>query len=231
MRDRRKAIYLRCICGIRKAQIQDRRICFLTLTTNKANAEKLSVEDRMYAVARDWNVFRTYLQQPREKGGLGLKFDFFQITTNEGYGVMHVLLIGFPFISFRKLSWLWNQIHGMGFIWISKFRGSPEEMSNYLMSQYLANQRCIFRFKMSNNFICKGFTKHWKNIKNSARDWNAEPMKKIINGYEITMYPIIYDKLKKNFTNWIKFYIKTDWALPYIPNEKDLEYVYQKVII
>jgi hypothetical protein len=216
---RRKGLYLRCICGIRKGLIQQRRICFLTLTTNSVNGRGLSQEDRMYAVSRDWNAFRTYLQGSRKKGGLGYKFDFISVVTNEGYGVMHVLIVGLPFIWIGRIARMWNQFHGMAFVYITKFKGSAERMSAYLMSQYLSEQDCLFRFKMSKNWICKSFMLYWKIIKNCSRDYCGVPM----DCYGTLVYPINRVDLISNFNLWLRYYVFTGVCLDYIPSHYDLD--------
>lgn len=212
MEKRRKGLYLRVICGVRKAQISGKRLTFITLTTNLACVEGLSEEDMMFQVSRDWHILYTVM---KEKYG---RFEFISVVTNEGNGVIHVLIAGLPFIWFGRLLRWWNTIHGMGFVWISKFRGSAQDISSYLMSQYLSKQECLFRFKMSNNWICKEFMKYWRIIKNCSRDYSKGVY---IEKFARWIYPINRVLLLSNFKTWISFYIKKGLTLEFIPNIND----------
>lgn len=204
---KRKAIYLRSISGIKKGLIQQKRICFLTLTTNKINSQGLTDEEKFQLLRRSWKGMQKTITRK------GIKIEFLTVITNEGGGVIHVLLIGLPYIWIKTLQRWWESYHGMGFVWITKFKGNAEAMSRYLMSQYLANQKCIFRFKMSNNFICPQFTKYWKIIKNCSRDITKTP-KRV---YDYTIHPINFNELKNNYELWITNYIKRGELLDYIP--------------
>lgn len=219
---RRRAIFLRVICGLRKAYFEKKRVAFLTLTTALVNAsywvedvygghwELLSDEDRMFACSRDWNIFLTTLKQQYPH----CKIETFSEVTSEGNGVVHVLIVGLPYVYWGKLWRMWKQIHGEGFVWISKFRGSVDEMSKYLMSQYLCGQASLkLYFHMSQDWICPQFIKWWDVIKFYSRDFVLGRKNEFGNWY----YPVNRAKLIDNFNDWLKYYIVNGTQVEYIP--------------
>ena len=95
----------------------------------------------------------------RKLGFKGLQY--VSIRTNEGNGVLHVLLSWRPprgvrpyrfYIPQRWLSEQWEAIHGAKVVWVARVRygeKSRRNLSRYIVSQYCANQNALVRISWS----------------------------------------------------------------------------------
>jgi hypothetical protein len=134
-----------------------------------------------------------------------------QVTTNEGNGVIHLVISGLSFVYEMRLVRMWNYYHGSQLISISCVKGTPEFISHYLMSQYLANQKCEFRFMMSRDWICKRFAYYWRIIKGCSRDRAVTVDGVTKDGFVYRYNPVIDELLIVNY----------GVVLDYIPNRYD----------
>lgn len=217
--NRRKGVYLRVICGIRKAQLQGKRVVMLNLTTNSANTQGLTVHEKMESIGKAWNQLHRILSNEFHQ------FEHYYLVTNEGNGVVHVVIVGLPFLYWKRLMRWWNYLYG-SFCWISKVRGSAEGMARYLFSQYLSNQDATVAYgRMSDNWICKKFMSYWRMLRNCSRDYvhgvcYGQP------GYPVYChdywyYPVDRDMLIVNFKSWLKYFVCTGNLLDYVPSASD----------
>lgn len=207
---RRKGVYLRSICGIRKAVYSGKRVTFLTLTTSVSTADGLTDDEKMELIGKSWHNLVTYLHQ------LYGDFETFSIITNEGHGVIHVLISGLGFVYWMRIVRLWNTIHGSQIVSIMRMKGDAERISSYLMSQYLKNQESTKAyFRMSKNWICRQFMSYWRIIKNCSRDYSKGHY---IFEFGRWHYPVDYNRLIKNFKLWIRYYIRNGERLGYVPD-------------
>jgi hypothetical protein len=143
---------------------------------------------------------------------------FFQVT-NEGNGVLHIAIAGLPFVYWKKIVRWWNVIHGSQLISIGKMYGSSEGIAGYLMTQYLANQKCTkVYFRCSSEWICSGFSRYWKMLRDCSRNWSAGIFMAQFGRW---YYPIDRDMLIINFKSWLKYYVITGKALAYVPSKYD----------
>lgn len=201
------------ICGIRKAQLQQKRIIPLTLTTSDSTAAGLNDDEKMELITKSWNSLHAALTY---KYG---EFDHFLQATNEGNGVLHIVISGLPFIYWKRIVRMWNNIHGSQLISIGKLRGTSESMAGYLMTQYLSNQHCTkIYFRSSKNWVCEHFTKYWKILRNCSRNYAAGVY---LPEYERWYYPIDKEQLIINFKQWVKYLVITGESLNYIPSKFD----------
>lgn len=201
---------MRVICGIRKALIQQKRIIMLTLTTSDSTSAGLTDDEKMQLIAKSWNSLHAALT---ERYG---QFQHFSQITNEGNGVMHIVIAGLPFVYWKRIARLWNNIHGSQVISIGKMYGSSESIAGYLMTQYLANQRCTkIYFRSSENWVCPHFMHYWKILRNCSRNWAAGIY---IHQWERWYYPIDLQQLIINFKSWVRVLALTGTALDYAPS-------------
>lgn len=201
------------ICGVRKALIQHKRIILLTLTTSDSTADGLDDDQKMELVTRSWNSLHAIMTDR-----YGEFAHFFQVT-NEGNGVLHIAIAGLPFVYWKRIVRWWNQVHGSQLISIGKMYGSSESIAGYLMTQYLANQKCTkVYFRCSENWICGNFARYWKILRNCSRKW--------ANGVFMAQwgcwcYPIDLELLIINFKKWVKYLVLTGVRLEYVPSGYD----------
>lgn len=197
MDQRRKQMYTKIRLGIQKSKMMYQRTSFLTLTTSDVVGSNLNDKDKMDLISHSFHIFLTMLKKKYKT------IETFTVITNEGNGVIHVLIRDLPFIFWKKLSRLWQYIHGSQIIYISMYRGSGKKISDYLISQYLSNQKALFRYKSSNDWLCKNFVYYWKIIRNCSRDYMSKP----INFYGNKIYPIDINRLINNFYKWFYHYL------------------------
>lgn len=210
---RRKTVYMRVICGVRKAMIQKKRIIMLTLTTGVSTADGLTEDQRMELIVKSWNSLHAALT---DRYG---NFEHFSEVTNEGNGVMHIAIYGLPFVYWKRIARLWNTIHGSQLISIGKAHGSSEGIAGYLMTQYLANQKATkVYFRSSANWVVPRFMKYWRILKNASRNYAAGVF---MVDWQRWYYPVDMDQLIINFKIWVRYLALTGRALPYVPSKYD----------
>jgi hypothetical protein len=207
---------MRVICGVRKAQLQHKRITMLTLTTSDSTAAGLTDDEKMELILKSWNTLHAILT---DKFG---EFDHFTEVTNEGNGVLHIAIAGLPFIYHKRITRLWNVIHGSQIIYLGKMHGSSEGIAGYLMTQYLSNQRCTkVYFRSSKNWICDHFTHYWNILRNCSRNWAAGIY---LHQYGRWYYPIDKEQLIINYKKWVHYLVITGKALNYVPSKYDFNH-------
>jgi hypothetical protein len=198
---RRKGVFMRCICGVRKANLQRKRVIMLNLTTNSANTVGLTDDEMMQGIGKAWNDLHRLLT-----ARFG-DFEHYFLVTNEGNGVLHVVVIGLPFLYWKVLARWWNYLYG-SFCWISRARGDSQGIAKYLMSQYLSSQDATKVYaRMSNDWVCPRFMVYWRMLRHYSRDYR--------NGYRSEysplqwVYPVDKDLLIRNFVRWLRYYVWT----------------------
>jgi hypothetical protein len=93
-------------------------------------------------------------------GFFGFKCDYFALRTNEGNGVLHILLNG-GFIPQSWLSRSWFEIHGADIVDIRALYGGSRRIANYLISGYLSRQS-FERMSCSWGWVYHGFVGVWR---------------------------------------------------------------------
>lgn len=170
----------------------------LNLTTNSVNAIGLDDDCKMEGIGKAWNELHKVLTVACGD------FEHYSLVTNEGNGVMHVVVVGLPFVYYKRLMRWWNYLYG-SFCWISKIRGSAEGIAGYLFGQYLSNQSSTKVYgRMSNNWICKRFMSYWKTIRFWSSDFSKAHKSEHGLGY---WYEINRDLLIRNFVRWLRFLV------------------------
>ncbi|MEO5351379.1 MAG: hypothetical protein H7836_17315 [Magnetococcus sp. YQC-3] len=217
--NRRKSVYMKIICGVRKGMLQKKRIVMLNLTTNSANTIGLNDDEKMFAVGKAWNELHRILT---DRYG---NFEHYFVDTNEGNGVLHIVTVGLPFLYYKHLMRWWNYLYG-SFCWISKVRGSPEGVAGYIFGQYLSGQNATKLYaKMSDNWVCPKFMNYWRMLRACSRDY-----RKGVHygqcGYPdhcntYWFYPIDLDMLITNFKSWLRYLVITGVPLQYVPSRFD----------
>ena len=125
-------------------------IRFLTLT---------SPPNSVYLPA-SFNRFRMAL------GYQGYRFDFINLRTAEGHGVLHILAAG----DYLPVTWLrttWNRVHGAPSGYFKnlqmdiKLVKDTEPLQRYLLGQYLKNQDGFIRYSLSRGWLWSGYRRDW----------------------------------------------------------------------
>lgn len=211
---RRKGVFMRVICGVRKANLQRKRVVMLTLTTNPANVFGLDDDAMMESIGKAWNDLHRLLT-----ARFG-DFEHYFVVTNEGNGVLHVVCVGLPFLYWKVLARWWNHLYG-SFCWISRARGDSQGIARYLMSQYLSSQNATKVYaRMSNDWVCPRFMKYWRMLRHYSRDY-AKAFHSIYSPLVWT-YPVNRDFLIRNFVRWLRYYVWTGVLLDCVPSPSDL---------
>ena len=148
---KQKRAFHRILSGFHRADGQNQKIRFMTLTTAK-------YEDYRRLNA-DFQVLRK-----RAKRKLGLKIDYFKIKTNEGFGVLHCLTKG-GFLPQRWLSQQWHQIHGAKIVDIRGCFGKSKRLTNYLVKAFYSSKQTFERMSWSWGWVFKGFVGYWETFK------------------------------------------------------------------
>jgi len=200
------------ICGVRKALLLKQRIILLTLTTSSSTSDGLNEDERMELITKSWNSLHAIMTEQ-----YGEFAHFFQVT-NEGNGVLHIAIAGLPFVYWKRIVRWWNVVNGSQLISIGKMHGSRESIAGYLMTQYLANQKCTkVYFRSSKNWICDKFSSYWKMLRNSSRDWTNG----IRTEWGTWYYPVNKEQLVINYKKWVEYLVLTGKALEYVPSRYD----------
>jgi hypothetical protein len=102
-------------------------------------------------------------------GARKLKFQYFAVRANEGYGVLHVLYVG-DWLPQKWLSDTWLGIHGAWDVDIRKTHGkSKKGIAGYLM-QYVSGQHKFVRYSWSKGWVWPGFVRQWEYLKRQYRN-------------------------------------------------------------
>lgn len=110
-------------------------------------------------------------------------FDYFIVKTTEGNGVIHIVT-NIDYLPRDFLSELWLEIAGSERVWVNdpyktiyghKRNRNEKDVSNYLMSQYIGKQD-DYIYSYSQNWIYKGWSKDFKEIKDECRDYDKPPI-------------------------------------------------------
>jgi len=201
------------ICGVRKAQLQGKRIILLTLTTSNSTADGLNDDEKMELITKSWNSLHAILT---DRYG---EFAHFYQVTNEANGVLHIAIAGLPFVYWKRISRWWNAIHGSQVISVGRMYGSSESIAGYLMTQYLANQNATkVYFRSSSMWVCERFAHYWMVLRNCSRDWSRGVF---IAEWNRWYYPVDLDMLIVNFKTWLRYLVYTGRALDYVPSRFD----------
>jgi hypothetical protein len=134
---------------------QDDDIRFLTLT---------SPPNSVY-LPESFNRFRMAL------GYQEYKFDFINLRTAEGNGVLHIVAAG----DYLPVTWLretWNRVHGAPSGYFKNLQmdiklinqEKTEPLQRYLLGQYLKNQDGFIRYSLSRGWLWKGYRRDWLNL-------------------------------------------------------------------
>lgn len=84
------------------------------------------------------------------------------VHTNEGYGVLHVLIRTKVYLPQQWLSQQWEAIHKSSYVYIKE---TPDDVARYVVTQYVADQGTSYqRCSWSQNWVCKGFVKQWSRM-------------------------------------------------------------------
>lgn len=114
-----------------------------------------------------------------------LQFEYAGCRTDEGYGVLHLLVCG-GYLPVRWLRSLWVKIHGARQINIQKV-GDRDRVAGYVLGQYVGNQSKFIRMHVSRRWLFPGARKVFLELirrrkadlggvvgfKAALGDWNA----------------------------------------------------------
>jgi len=161
----------RCISGLLRAKGRLERIRFMTLTSSpSSDRSKLNYHFNLLVKKAEYTF--------------GFSIAYWKAETEEGYGVLHVLFrvderkkplrvkknCPLPkhmrgFIPHKWLSGTWNEIHGAKVVEIHELKGmkSERDIAYYVVGNYVSKQP-IKRISYSRNWVCKGFSKKWKDF-------------------------------------------------------------------
>ena len=148
---KRNRAYHRILSGLKKANYNNKRIRFLTLTTsNIVHYPDLK------------NDFQVLVKRIRRKYG---DFEFFRVKTSEGFGVIHLVYWG-CFIPQKWLSYTWLDIHNSPIVDIREIDNKLKNVARYIVSQHIAGQEKLIRSSWSWHWVYPRFVRDWKNILN-----------------------------------------------------------------
>lgn len=148
---KRGRMYRRIVSGVRKAEMLKHRVAFLTLTSAPGSGN----------LSKDWDVF---VKRVRRGGWLRgrkdkprfVKFHYWKLRTQEGYGVIHAFVRS----RFLPVEWIrrqWLEIHGAFEVWIRYV--SVRDVA-YVLGHYLKVQDG--RMSWSADWIFRGAIRIWK---------------------------------------------------------------------
>jgi hypothetical protein len=149
-----KRAYQRVLSFLKYNEKKGRKVSWVTLTSAPESEPKL--------LMIHFQILRKRLSRR------GIEFEYFNVRTSEGYGVLHLL---FAFktrkwhISQNWLSKNWEKIHGAPIVWIKKYRyKTAKRMSRYIVGQYCASQKGFQRYSWSRKEL-SGFVRAWYFLK------------------------------------------------------------------
>ena len=156
---KQKRAYHRAKSGVKVAEILHQPIKHLVLTTSPAAANR--------NIANDFQVLRKRIYRR-----FGVLLPYFMVRTNEGNGVLHILFRSKQYIPRNWLIAHWSDIHKSHYVYIKE---PPTDVAYYVVTQYVAGQGSSYqRCSWSQNWVCKGFVKQWKEILHQTRDWKNQ---------------------------------------------------------
>ena len=161
--------YFKAISGLKKSLILNQSSSHLILTTSPTTAYGLNEKELFNLLQRNFQLLRTRLERYYN---IQIKA-YFRVTTNEGYGVIHAIIIS-QFIPRDIIVNEWNEIHGSQIVSIQSINHNQRDhghVSHYFTSQYLSNQQkaTFVRYGMSKEYLFKGAVSEWNKIKKSCR--------------------------------------------------------------
>jgi hypothetical protein len=154
---KQKRAYHRIKSGVRVAEIKKKKhlLKHLILTS--------SPEGGKQNICSDFQTLRKRIQRK-----FGYLLPYCMVHTNEGNGVLHVLYYG-SYLPQKWVSDAWDEIHKSDYIFIKEV---PDNVAKYVVTQYIANQQTAFqRCSWSQNWVCRGFVREWKNILRWGYQW------------------------------------------------------------
>jgi len=149
-----KRCYQRVLTFLYYNESKSRRMAFVTLTS--------SPESRRELLMVHFQILRKRLRRR------GIVFEYFNVKTSEGYGVLH-LLFAFTsrkwYIDQKWLSRAWKEIHKAKLVFITKYRyKTAKKLSRYFVGQYVSGQSGFDRYSWSRKEL-SGFVKCWHFLK------------------------------------------------------------------
>lgn len=175
--NKQKRAFQRVISGMQMAEIQNRRIRFMTLTSSNVAYDSLNDDFRVLKarikrltpakLLRDGYIssrqlHNLYLNKPLNEP---LIFEYFKVQTNEGNGVLHIVYKG-DYIPQVWLSENWMDIHNAWDVNIKEIKYDIKRTAMYVISQYVSNQDASFvRSSWSQGWCFHGFVAKWKWLK------------------------------------------------------------------
>ena len=155
--------------GLKKAYLLNQNSSHLILTTSPVTAYGLNDKEMFDLLHQNFHLLKRHLERYHN-----IKIRaYHRVTTNEGYGVIHALIIA-PFIPQSIIAELWNEIHGSQIVHIrsiSHDRLSHGKVSHYFTSQYLKDQHkaTMTRYGISKEWVYPHFVNDWNNIKKDCQ--------------------------------------------------------------
>jgi hypothetical protein len=199
---KQKRAYHRARSGIRISEFLHLPVKHLILTTSP-QASSRNISNDFQALRKA--VYREF----------GVLLPYFMVHTNEGYGVLHVLYRAKEFLPQRWLSAQWERLHLSSYVYVKEVPDT--DIARYVVTQYLADQGTSYqRCSWSYSWVCKGFVKAWREIKNMWRDVS----KAYRNDYGLWCYPVNMEWALKTWDAWLhdiafppKFYLQVELPL------------------
>jgi len=90
-------------------------------------------------------------------------FEYFAVRTSEGYGVYHIVFTG-CYVPKKVLRGMWYDIHGAYMVNVQWVRGTPMNVSRYLVNQYMSGQYGFERYSWSWHLVFSGFVSCWRKL-------------------------------------------------------------------
>ena len=130
---------------------------------------------------------RYYAGKPADEP---LEIEYCGCRTNEGNGVIHVLITG-DYIPFKWLQDTWKRVHGAFHVNVQRVReGTPDRVAGYCLGQYITNQDGFVRMVVSSGWLYPGARKEFKALVNYRQGelGNEEGFKKAVEEWTMLMY-------------------------------------------
>jgi hypothetical protein len=154
---KQKRAYHRVKSGVRLSSLLNIPIQHWVLTTSNQGKHR--------NLSSDYQALRK-----RVKRKFGIDLSYFCVRTNEGNGVLHLVIRNKSFIPQRWLSKQWSEIHQSPYVYIKR---PPKHIANYVVSQYVSAQDSSYqRCSWSQSWVCQGFVKIWNDIKQENKDYS-----------------------------------------------------------
>jgi len=152
----------RIFSGIRKNQLQGNRLLFITLTSsNEARCTNINNDFQILKK----RIIRKYLKDDPTS------LQYCKVHTNEGNGVLHIVMKFKPYLPHQWLRSQWYYIHkGTDQINIQEVRDAYRT-SRYIVSHYLGSQKCSYsRYSSTDNWITSGYSAVYSYLQKRLRD-------------------------------------------------------------